>query len=251
MDGVMIHIRGEGYKETKLGTLFEVARFETGDDERPIQAKAVNQHYELYLGGPEEFGRRLNEQAQEWGWAQDGERCVIGDGASWIWNLAAEHFKGRGTLEVVDWYHAKQHLCNAANLLFGEGSLKALQLSEVYADLLFEGCAELVASGLEANLKANQSQLSADKQDLILREANYFRNNQARMEYAACREGGWPIGSGAVESGCKLFKQRFGGSGMRWSRQGAINLMPWRAAVMGECFEQVWRSISPSSCPQN
>ncbi len=145
-----------------------------------------------------------------------------GDGAAWIWNLSTEYFKplGSPTVEVVDWYHAKQHLSNAANLLFGEGSLKALQLSEVYAELLFEGCAGLVAQGLEANVKSNQSQLSADKQELILREANYFRNNQGRMEYQACREEGWPIGSRAVESGCKLFKQRFGGSGMRWSREG-------------------------------
>ena len=251
MDGVMIHIRGEGYKETKLSTLFEVANFETGDKERGVQAKAVKQHYGLYLGGPEEFGRRLKQQAQEWGWQESGGQCVIGDGAGWIWNLAAEHFKGSGTLEVVDWYHAKQHLCNAANLLFGEGSLKAVQLSEVYADLLYEGCAELVASGLQANLKALQDHLSADKQALIEREANYFRHNAARMEYQACREAGWPIGSGAVESGCKLFKQRFGGSGMRWSRQGAINLMPLRAAVMGNGFDQLWRSISLSSCPQN
>ncbi len=249
MDGVMVHIRGEGYKETKLGTLFEVALIGTGDKTQPVQAKAVRQQYCLYLGGPEEFGRRLDEQVRAGGWEQSRERCVIGDGASWIWNLAAEHFKGEGTVEVVDWYHAKQHLCNAANLLFGEGSLKALQLSEAYADLLFEGCAELVAGGLEANLKSNQSQLSADKQDLILREANYFRNNQSRMEYQACRQGGWPIGSGAVESGCKLFKQRFGGSGMRWSRQGAVNLMPLRAALMGDCFDQLWESLS--LCPQN
>jgi hypothetical protein len=51
MDGVMIHIRGEGYKETKLGTLFEVGMIETGDKDRPVQAKALNQQYLLYLGG--------------------------------------------------------------------------------------------------------------------------------------------------------------------------------------------------------
>jgi hypothetical protein len=43
-----------------------------------------------------------------------------------------------------------------------------------------------------------------------------------------------------IESGCKQFKERFGRTGMRWSRQGAINLMPVRAAVMGRCFDRLF-----------
>jgi hypothetical protein len=245
LDGVMIHIRGEGYKETKLGCFFEVENYL--NEEGKLQAHAAKQSYCFYLGGPEEFGRRVVLAAQDRGWESSDVKQVLGDGACWIWNVAAEHFKA--ALEVIDWYHAKQHLWQAANLLFGESSLKAAQMVEVYGNLLFEGCADLIAAGLVANLAALTAKeiVSVEKQELIEREANYFRHNQFRMEYQKYRETGWPIGSGVVESGCKLFKQRFGGSGMRWNRSGAENLMPFRAAVMGNNFEQVWQQLCPQT----
>jgi hypothetical protein len=243
MDGVMVHIRGEGYKETKLGCLFELETNFTKEGESQVAART--QSYSFYLGGPEEFGQRLWLEAERREWEQAAGREVVGDGASWIWNLAAEHF--RGEVEIVDWYHAKQHLWNGANLLYGEGSLKARQWVEIYSDLLYEGKTEAVGKGLEQSLKGLKAPVSEEKTELIKREVNYFRHNQARMQYAKRREEGWAIGSGVVEGGCKQFKQRFGGSGMRWSREGASNLMPLRAAVMGARFDQLWHSL----CTQN
>jgi hypothetical protein len=60
------------------------------------------------------------------------------------------------------------------------------------------------------------------------------------MNYLEMREEEWPIGSGMVESGAKQFKARFCGPGMRWSRQGAENLLPIRAAVLSRCFDTMW-----------
>jgi hypothetical protein len=243
MDGVMIHIRGEGYKETKLGCLFEIEQVLNKEGESG--AGAVGQSYNFYLGEPEEFGRRLWLEAQGRNWELAQAREVVGDGARWVWNLGAEHFGG--AVEVVDWYHAKQHLWQAAKLLHGEGSLKATNFVAMYEDLLYQGEVERVASGIELNLKELKQPVSEEKAELIEREANYFRTNRTRMAYKQCREAGFVIGSGMVESGCKLFKQRFGGSGMRWSRGGATNLMPLRAAVMSHSFDQLWHLL----CPQN
>ena len=63
------------------------------------------------------------------------------------------------------------------------------------------------------------------------------------MQYQRLREDGWPIGSGMIESGVKRFKARFDGAGMRWSRVGAENLLPVRAAVMsGQArFDELWQ----------
>ena len=69
--------------------------------------------------------------------------------------------------------------------------------------------------------------------------AGYFRTNHQRMHYLQMREEEWPIGSGMVESGAKQFKARFSGPGMRWSRQGAENLLPVRAAVLSGRFDQM------------
>jgi len=60
------------------------------------------------------------------------------------------------------------------------------------------------------------------------------------MQYLEVRDAGLPIGSGMVESGCKQFGARFNGAGMRWSRAGAERLLPIRAAILSQRFDEVW-----------
>lgn len=195
MDGVMIDIRGEGYKETKLGCLFEFEKENEKEKEteaaakgekglkpsEPNSVRASEQSYPFYLGGPHEFGQRrwLEANRREWELALANE--VVGYGAVWVWNVGAEHFGG--AVEVVDWYHAKQHLWNAAKLLYGEGSLKASNFVAIYEDKLYEGEAERVAAGIELNLRKLGEAVSAEKAELLEREANYFRTNRNRMFY--------------------------------------------------------------------
>ena len=81
---------------------------------------AVHTSYVAHLGGPEVFGEMLWAEAWRRGWEQAVGSEVIGDGAAWIWNLAEEHFYG--SHQVVDWYHATEHLAVASHLLHGEGT---------------------------------------------------------------------------------------------------------------------------------
>ena len=81
------------------------------------------------------------------------------------------------------------------------------------------------------------------------REAGYFADNQRRMQYMELREDGFPIGSGMVETGCKQFRARFTGAGMRWSRPGVERLLPVRAAILSHRFDEAWRTAYNS--PQN
>ena len=69
------------------------------------------------------------------------------------------------------------------------------------------------------------------------------------MNYHELREAGWVIGSGMVECGAKMFKARFAGPGMRWSRPGAKNLLPVRSALLSRRFDHRWRQVYHS--PQN
>jgi len=80
-------------------------------------------------------------------------------------------------------------------------------------------------------------------------QAGYFETNQRRMQYMELWEDDWLIGSGVVESGCKQFRARFVGPGMRWSRAGAERLLPVRAAIMSQRFDTLWRAAYNS--PQN
>ena len=69
---------------------------------------------------PAAFAQRAYREAIRRGFDTAAQRVVLGDGAAWIWNLAAEQFPG--AIEIVDIYHAKQHLCDVAKAIYGPGT---------------------------------------------------------------------------------------------------------------------------------
>jgi hypothetical protein len=161
---------------------------------------------------------------------------VVGDGAPWIWNLALDQFYG--SLQVVDWYHATEHLAKAARLLKDEGSLAEKRWYNARETTLFEGHAARIAQELEA-----VSQNRPSVAEGLEKEAGYFRKNKRRMNYQEMREEGWAIGSGMVESAAKQFKARFAGPGMHWNRSGAERLIPVRVAIMSNRFDELWHTV--------
>jgi hypothetical protein len=237
MDGTMLHLRQEGWKELKVGCVFEVevrrARVpETEDLEDG--AHAVHTSYLGVLGGADVFGRALWTEAVRRHVPHAHDSIVIGDGAHWIWDLAQEHFGS--SWQVVDWYHAKEHLHRVAELAFGEDSPTGQQWVKTMRTPLYQGQTWQVSAGIQELATADPSAAKA-----LRTEAGYFETNKRRMQYLEVRDAGLPIGSGMVESGCKQFRARLSGPGMRWSRPGIERLIPVRAAVMGHCFDNWWK----------
>ena len=235
MDGAIIPIRKEGWKEIKIGNVFDVAVLPHQDPasgELVELAHAVNNRYVVHLGGAERLGELTWTAARRYGWEQAQDTIVMGDGAVWIWNQAALHFGE--SRQVVDWYHAQEHLTQAARLLKPEDTPTFTRWLNSRETLLYQGHAARLADELD---RAAEKHPAATE---LAREATYFRSNQLRMNYLEMREEEWPIGSGMVESGAKQFKARFCGPGMRWSRMGAENLLPIRAAVLSHHFDQTW-----------
>jgi hypothetical protein len=239
MDGGMIHIREEGWKELKVGCVFAIRQQPTREKhtgEIVELAHAVANTYVAHLGGPGVFGDQLWAEARRRHWMQARETIVLGDGAAWIWNLAADKFFT--SRQVVDWYHAKLHLTQAAAALHGEGTAAARRWLREHETPLLQGHAERLASTLR-QLAQKQSRGA----DALRREAGYFQDNYRRMQYLETREEGFPIGSGMVESACKQFRARLAGSGMRWSRAGLERLLPIRAAIMSHRFDELWQKV--------
>ncbi len=237
MDGATIYIRDEGWKELKVGCTFDIEVQPTKDKETgrwQQKAHAVNNQYVAHLGGPEQFGQMVWGLARQHSWFGAKKSIVLGDGAIWIWHLADHHFVK--SEQLVDWYHATEHLGTAARLLYGEDKSSRDGWYETQKTHLFEGQAEKIAHHLEDRAAEKSSAVA----DALESEAGYFANNHERMAYQKLQLDGYPIGSGMVESGCKQFKARFDGPGMRWSRAGAERLLPVRAAVMSKCFDVVW-----------
>jgi len=238
MDGTMIYIREEGWKELKVGCFFDVEVSSSLDPETldwEELAHARNISYVSYLGGPETFGRKMWGEAKRRNWHGAIDTQVIGDGALWIWNLTGDYFYDAH--QLVDWYHANEHLATASHLAFGEGCDQARQWYKQQELILFQGHADRVAQTI-----TNLAEQKPGARDGLLQQAGYFANNQHRMYYLEMRADGWVIGSGMVESGGKRFKDRFAKSGMRWSRDGAERLLPARGALMGNRFDALWSS---------
>jgi hypothetical protein len=245
MDGSMVRIRGEGWKELKVGCISEIEvrptrDAETGDVED--LAHAVRNSYRAHLGGPEVFGQLIWAEARQRNWEGALDTQAVADGAPWIWNLVQEHFYD--SQQVIDWYHAIEHLAETALLLKGDGTLAAKKWFNARETLLYQGQAEVIA--LELNRAAQDGHPAAEE---LEKQGGYFHNNHRRMNYQEMREAGWLIGSGMVESGAKQFKARFTGPGMQWSRSGAQKLLPVRATIMSDRFDAYWHSAYNS--PQN
>jgi hypothetical protein len=240
LDGFMVHVVDEGWKEMKLGAVFELAQ-RPGRDERTGESglvpHAAHISYAAHLGGPEIFGELAFAEARRRGWEQAQDTQVIGDGAVWIWNQAGLHFGD--SRQLVDWYHAKQHLAAAARLYKGEGSAAYTLWFNRCETALYQGHAARIATELEQATPA-KPEWAED----LKREAGYFRQHHQRMNYLEMREDNWVIGSGMVEGGAKRYQARLCGPGMRWSRKGAENLAPVRTAILSRRFDQRWQTAA-------
>lgn len=242
MDGAMMFILEEGWKEFKVGTVFQVKTRSVLDKttlEEEEVGCAENVSYVAHLGGPEAFGKLHWAQAKRRGWTKAVDTQVVADAAAWIWNLAAEHFYD--SHQLVDWYHATEHLAKAASHLYGQEvtPAKTHWLND-QKRTLFQGHVNDIVSLLR---KKSQFQNNQVIKDGLSQEAGFFENQKRRMDYIELRTEGWLIGSGTVESGAKQYKARFTGPGMRWKRPNAKRLLPIRSAIMTGNFERAWNSI--------
>jgi hypothetical protein len=240
MDGVLIPLRKEGYTEVKLGCVFDIVDRPEIEPETGVlveRAHAVNMTYTAVLGGPERLGQALWAEAERRQVPYVLDNLIIADAAKWIWtNVVPEHF---GTSrQIVDWYHATEHLYTVAHLVHGEGTVEAKQWAKSMEKPLFQGQTWRVINAIHELAQSHTEQ--AEK---LQTEAGYFKNNQRRMQYLELREDGFPIGSGMVESGCKQVRARFAGAGMRWTRPGAENLLPIRTALLSDRFDEMWNAV--------
>jgi hypothetical protein len=229
LDGGMINIRGEGWRELKVGAAFDIQMRRERDPRTQAWtnlAQGVNVHYTAVLGSKEAFTPALWTLAVDHDLPTAKERAVVGDGGLWVWSVAEDVCPdGR---QIVDWFHASQHLAQAAQALYpaDEDSRKRQVWLKTYTDHLYLGRVHKII----AVLKKRQCG------DLAL----YFERHQRRMQYLEFREEGFPIGSGTVESGVKQFKQRLTGCGMRWNVDNANRMLVIRAAILSNDFDALW-----------
>ena len=131
----------------------------------------------------EEFGLRLYTEAWRRGWSRAHQKVVLGDGAIWIWNLANLHFPG--AIQIVDLYHARQHIWELAAKLFPNEEQARKQWTAICLDLLDEGKIEALLKILGDLHPSNEKVAEA-----VHNDADYFQRNAERMRYPQLRAQG-------------------------------------------------------------
>jgi hypothetical protein len=160
---------------------------------------------------------------------------VIGDGAEWIWNIADDHFPG--AIQIVDLFHARQHLWDVARKLYPNQETEQKRWLAIHQDnLLDEGKIEDLVAAFRAIESSNPELL-----EKIRTEADYFEKNTESMRYPKFRSQHLFIGSGVIEAGCKtIIGSRCKQSGMFWTVRGANAILALRCCHFNGRFEDYW-----------
>jgi hypothetical protein len=222
----------------KIGVLqINESRCRTAGGRRKVLAK----EYLATLEGVEGFGQQFYQRAMRWELDKARRVVVMGDGAPWIWNLADERFPG--SVEIVDFYHAIEHLWAVGEALFGDREHSAATQGWVRHQRrqLRRGRVDLVIAALERGQARAGPGLSGERAKTIRRNLEYFRTNQHRMRYDQYRRWKLPIGTGAVEGSCKFVVQsRFKRAGARWSADGLSQMLALKIVRLNGQWETLW-----------
>jgi hypothetical protein len=227
IDGQPAHTR-----EAKLGCVFT----QTAWDEEGFAIRDPDSTtYTGAIETAEDFGKRLYLEAWKRGWSRAQKKVVMGDGAEWIWNLAEQHFPG--AVQIVDLYHARQHLWELVRKLHPNDEAKQKAWMRVHQKrLLDKGKIEKLAAALGSLHSSNPE--VAEK---IRLEADYFKRNAERMRYPKFRSQHFFVGSGVIEAGCKaVIGARLKRSGMFWTVRGANAILALRCCHLNGRFEDYW-----------
>jgi hypothetical protein len=186
-----------------------------------------------WQGEPVEFARRLHWEGQRAGLGRAQAKLVVGDGAPWIWNVTQDRWAGAD--EMLDFYHASQHLWEVGRALHGDQEAATAQWVEPRRHQLRHGREKQVLAEL-AGLKAPRGEAGK----VVLREQNYFASHAGRMNYRTIHRRGWPIGSGAVESACRQKQCRFKRPGQFWTAKGMRYLSSLTEARHNQHWDELW-----------
>ena len=222
VDGAMVRstvkgIEGLDWFECRAGLIRSV-----GKDKRTVT---------FYTGGVKSPDEIFDQLGASWLKAIPPDCiCVfVADGARWIWDRVRLYFPT--AIQVLDFYHACEHIDSAAAAWHGAGTVNAAKWrNEAREKLLEPGGVRMV---LREILEALRKPQNVANVDALRTQLRYIIQHRHRMRYFEIRSRGLPIGSGAMESGIKqLIPTRLRMPGMKWTKEGADAVLKVRSAHM-------------------
>src|SRR5262252_1815863 len=159
--------------------------------------------------------------------------CVIGDGAEWIWKHVQALFPQ--ARQVLDYYHCAEYLHKVAKAQYGQ-TCQAVEWVEATLTRLYLGKAGQVFGGLRRMQPTSDEARKAIDNCWI-----YLHEHRGRTAYSTFRRGGYPLGSGGMESANKFICHvRLKRSGAWWYEENSNHMLALRCAKYNGTFEQVF-----------
>ena len=232
---------GDVYREIKVGAVF---RAERGRERSALVPDVLvdtplpgSMRYVARRTAHGDFDHLLYSLAVQEGLERAQQVVVLGDGAPWIWNLVSEQFPQ--AVQIVDLYHAKEHVWEVGQAVFGCETPEAATWASSACSLLVAGQIEDLVATIQALPPIAPEPGQA--RSIPERAAEYFRRHAERMRYPTFRAQGMHLGSGIAEAACKtVVSTRAKRSGMRWTPDGLDALLPLRTAVLNDSYDAWW-----------
>jgi Uncharacterised protein family (UPF0236) len=226
IDGAMYPTKEEKYswKEVKLGRVIRSQEILSLSEKRNYIETST---YVGHLGEAKDFFPKME-------YVLDGLKNLVFvcDGAKWIWNWVDLNYPE--SIQILDFYHAKEHLCEFAKDYFSDEKTRK-QWIDNQSDALLKQTPEIV---IQAIKDLEYQEKSTVKRENLL---NYYQTNRNRIRYKEFKAQGLYIGSGAIESAHKTFQERLKLSGQHWTEGGLQKMTQLRVAYKSNDWERVKR----------
>lgn len=206
LDGGMLLTREEKWKEMKLARLFDRCESVNISKDRGSIAKSL---YLAHLGNHREFLKKVEHHVDVM-----GDVVFIADGAKWIWKWIEAMYPE--ATQILDFFHAKEHLCRWAEMVIRDEKEKQKWIDE-QSLLMLNNKLDTVMENI-AQLKTHNTKVKHERKILM----EYYLTHKNRMKYKTYRENNLMIGSGPIEAAHRhVIQQRMKLSGQRWTKKGA------------------------------
>jgi hypothetical protein len=242
LDGFQVRFRGPGWgkpktdqprvewHESKLGVFYRQEQAVREPRGQLLEKVLVG-----WQGEGLELGRRLHWEALRGGLGRARAVLAVADGAPWIWNVVGDRWPG--ARQLLDFYHASQHLWSLGQALHPQ--------DETPRRAWIEARLHRLRHGKEAEVLAELAALPrrrGERGKVIRREQNYFAAHAGRLNYRSLARRGWPIASGPVESACRTRQCRRKRAGQFWTPAGLRHLDALEEARDHGHWNELWVS---------
>lgn len=243
VDGVLAPLVGGDWGEVKLVAIGTVG---PGAEPATVQTTALS-----YFGRRTDaatFADLARGELHRRGVETAGVVAGVSDGAPWCQGILDRHRPD--AVRILDFPHASQRLSEVAGAVWGEGE-PATTWAATQRTELRDGDPDRVLAALRA-LPAPAADAAAEPVVALTPDAaavrdealGYLEARRAQIAYATFRDQGLPIGSGAVESACKVMVEaRLKGAGRRWAPAHVNPMVALRGVLCSGRWEERWPQI--------